>query len=146
MQAYLPKTEFYSSESIKLQENLNNANRNTRLTYSAISKLRNKPKYSLKLYEILLLLSDDISLNPSPCQIQFIDDKKWEPLSTLLSKIDACRDIKNYIRPAMLGITESELDSSITNAEANINGYIVIRNDRNINGGGVACYIRNHLF
>ena len=111
-----------------------------------MSKLRNKLKYSLKLYEILLLLSDDISLNPSPCQIQFIDDKKWEPLNTLLSKIDARRDIKNYIRSAMLGITESKLDSSITNAEANINGYIVIRNDRNIDGGGVACYIRNHLF
>ena len=110
-----------------------------------MSKLRNKLKYSLKLYEILFLLSDNNSLNPSPCQIQFIDDKKWEPLNTLSSKIDARRDIKNYIRPAILGITESKLDSSITNAEANINGYIVIRNDRNINGGGVACYIRNHL-
>ena len=31
------------------------------------------------------------------------------------------------------------------NAEVNINGNHIIRNDRNKNGGGVACYIRNDL-
>ena len=35
------KFEFYSSESLKLQEN--HVNRNTSLAYFAISKLRNKP-------------------------------------------------------------------------------------------------------
>ena len=89
--------------------------------------------------------------------MQFINDKTWELLKTrglhfchlninsLLSKIDELRDIINYIRPAILGITESKLDSSVTNAEVNINGYSIIRNDRNRNGGGVACYIRNDL-
>ena len=89
--------------------------------------------------------------------MQFIDDKTWEPLKTrglhcchlnvnsLLSKIDELRDITNYIKPAILGITESKLDSSVTNAEVNINGYSIIRNDRNRNGGGVACYIRSDL-
>ena len=151
------KFEFYSSESLKLQENLNNVNRNTSLAYFTISKLRNKPKHFLKFYQILLLLSGDISLNPGPCQMQFIDDKTWQPLKTrslhfchltvnsLLSKIDELRDITNYIKPAILGITESKLDSSVTNAEVNINGYSIIRNDRNRNGGGVACYIRNDL-
>ena len=52
---YCSKFEFYSSESIKLQENLNNVNRNTTLTYFAISKLRNKPEYFLNFYQILLL-------------------------------------------------------------------------------------------
>ena len=47
--------------------------------------------------------------------------------------------------PLILGIIESKLDSSITNAEVNINGYSIIGNDRNRNGGGVACYIRNDL-
>ena len=87
--------------------------------------------------------------------MQFIDDKTWEPLKTwglyfchlnvnsLLSKADKLRDITNYIRP---GITESKLDSSVTNAELNIDGYSVIRNDRNGTGGGVACCIRNDLF
>ena len=90
--------------------------------------------------------------------MQFIDDKTWEPLKTrglhfchlnvnsLLSKIDELRDITNYIRPAVLGITESKLDNSVTNTEVNINCYSIIRNDRNRNGGGVACYIRNDLY
>ena len=49
------------------------------------------------------------------------------------------------IKPAMLGIKESKLDSSVTNSEVNINGYSIIRNDRNRNGGSVACYVRNDL-
>ena len=52
---YCSKSEFYSSESIKLQENLNNVNRNTSMTYFGISKLRNKPEYFLNFYPILLL-------------------------------------------------------------------------------------------
>ena len=66
-------------------------------------------------------------------------------INSLLSKINKLRDITNYIRPAILGITESKLDSSVTNAEVNINGYSIIGNDKNRNGEGVACYIRNNL-
>ena len=67
------KFEFYSSESLKLQENLSNVNRNTSLAHFTISKLRNKPKHFLKFCQILLLLSGDISFDPGPCQMQFID-------------------------------------------------------------------------
>ena len=63
----------------------------------------------------------------------------------LLSKIDEIRDIANRIKPAVLGITESKLNSSVTNIEANINGYRIIRNDRNRHDGGVACYVQNDL-
>ena len=89
--------------------------------------------------------------------MSFINEKTWESLTTgslhfchlnvnsLLSKIDELRDITIYIKPAILGITESKLNSSVTIAEVNINGYSIIRNDRNRNGGGVACYIRNDL-
>ena len=99
------------------------------MPYFAISKLRNKPKHFLKFYQILLLFSGEISLNPGPCQMQFIDEKTWEPLkfrglhfchlnvNSLLSKIDELRDLTNYIKPEILGITESRLDSSVTNAE-----------------------------
>ena len=45
----------------------------------------------------------------------------------------------------LLILTESKLDNTVRNAEININGYGVIRNDRNRHGGGVACYIRNDL-
>ena len=44
-----------------------------------------------------------------------------------------------------VGITESKLDSSLLNAEANINGYNIIRNDRNKNSEGVVCCYRNDL-
>ena len=78
--------------------------------------------------------------------MQFIDDKTWESFKTrglpfcylninsLSSKIDELRDITNYIRPVILSITESKLDSSVTNAEVNTNGYSIIRNDRCGNG------------
>ena len=66
-------------------------------------------------------------------------------VNSLLSKIDELRDITNYIKPEILGITESKLDSSITNAEVNINGYSINRNDKNRNGESAACYIRNDL-
>ena len=44
----------------------------------------------------------------------------------------------------ILGITESQLDSSVTNMEVNINGYSIIQNDKHRNGEGVTCYIRNN--
>ena len=73
--------------------------------------------------------------------MQLNDDKIWKPLiirglhfchlnvNSLLSKIDEIRDISNRIKPAVLGITESKLDSSVTNSEVNINGYSIIRNE-----------------
>ena len=66
-------------------------------------------------------------------------------VNSLLSKTDEIRDIANRIKPAVLGITESKLDSSVTNMEVNINSYSIIRNDRNRRGGGVACYVKNDL-
>ena len=89
--------------------------------------------------------------------MQFIDNKTWEPLkgrrlhffhlnvNSLLSETDERRDITNHIKPAILDITELKLDSSFTNLEVNSNSYSIIRNDRNRNGGCVACYIRNYL-
>ena len=99
------------------------------MAYFTISKLRNKPKIFLKFYQNLLLLSGDISLSSGPCQMQFIDDKTWKALKTwglhfchlnvnsFLSKIDELRDITYYIKPTILGMTESKLGRSVTNAE-----------------------------
>ena len=61
---YCSKFEFYHAESVKLQDNLGIINRNTNLAFFAISKLRNKPAHFLKFYQIFLILSGDISLNP----------------------------------------------------------------------------------
>ena len=66
-------------------------------------------------------------------------------VNSLLSKIDELRDIVGHTKPAILGITESKLDGSVTNQEVHISGYNILRNDRNRNGGGVACYNRSDL-
>ena len=42
-------------------------------------------------------------------------------------------------------ISESKLDSSFLNGEADVKGYDVIRMDRSKRGGGAACYIRKSL-
>ena len=45
----------------------------------------------------------------------------------------------------ILAINESRLCSSISNGEVSITGYILERNDRNRDGGGVALYIKNTI-
>jgi exonuclease III len=45
----------------------------------------------------------------------------------------------------ILAINETKLDSTISDSEIYINEYIVIRKDRNRNGGGVAFFIKNTL-
>ena len=90
--------------------------------------------------------------------MQFNDDKIWESFKTrgfyfcylkvnsLLSKTGEPRDTKIHMKLAILSITESKQDSFATNAGVNINVYIIIRNDRKRNGGGVAFCVRNYLF
>ena len=131
--------KFYYLESIQLQENLKKVNRNTSLAYFVIYILRNKPMMAILEYQSAeflklasnaawnnLLMSVDVSVNPGFCQIQFNDDKIWEPLSTWgchfchLNIVYYLKltnlDITNHIKPAILGITESKLDSSFMNA------------------------------
>ena len=66
-------------------------------------------------------------------------------VNSLLSKIDELRDVVGHTKPAILGITESKLDSSVSDQEVNISGYSILRSDRNRYGGGVACYVRADL-
>ena len=42
-------------------------------------------------------------------------------------------------------MSETKLDDSVFDAEINIEGYTLIRSDRNRHGGGVACYVKQHL-
>ena len=82
----------------------------------------------------------------------------WEPLkkkglhflhinvNSLLPKIDKLKCISKKTKAAVIGITESKLDHSVSDLEVNLPGYDILRCDRNKNGGGgVACYIRNDL-
>ena len=46
---------------------------------------------------------------------------------------------------AVIGISESKLDSSVLSSEIQIENYDLICSDINRNGGGIACFIRNDL-
>ena len=45
----------------------------------------------------------------------------------------------------VIEITEYKLDQSIFQSEIQIDNYDLLLCDRNKNGGGVACYIRNDI-
>ena len=47
-------------------------------------------------------------------------------INSLLSKIDELRAITKKSRAAVIGITESKLDESVTDGEINIDGYELI--------------------
>ena len=106
-------------------------------------------------FQLLLLLSGDINPNPGPQNPQFA--KTWAPfkksglhfihinVNSLLPKIDEIRSIALNTNAALIGITESKLDESVMNSEINLDNYVLIRSDRNRNGGGVACYIREDI-
>ena len=66
-------------------------------------------------------------------------------VNRLQSKIDELRAIAKKSRATVIGITESKLDETVLDGEINIDGYELIRSDRNRHGGGVACYIRNDV-
>ena len=46
---------------------------------------------------------------------------------------------------SIIGISESKLDETVLEGEICIDGYELIRADRNRKGGGVACYIKSNL-
>ena len=66
-------------------------------------------------------------------------------INSVLSKIDELRIIANKSKASVIGITESKLDKTVLDGEINIDGYELVRSDRNRHGGGVACYIRNDI-
>ena len=109
-------------------------------------------------FNLLILLSGDISLNPGPnhqhklqclnkCNIfksrglQFIDLN----ISSLFLKIEELQIIAKSTNAAIIGIKESKLDESVLEPEIQIDYYKILRCDTNRHGGGVACYIRNDL-
>ena len=63
-------------------------------------------------------------------------------VNSLLPKIDEVNLIANKSNATILGISETKLDNTIMDSELNIEGYDLIRSDRNRRGGGVSCYIK----
>ena len=104
-------------------------------------------------FQFLLMLAGDLELNPGPCQSLSL----WSPfkkkglhfvhlnINSIFLKIDELREIARNVNAAVIDVTESKLDSSLLDTEIDIEGYDLLRNDRNRHGGGVACYIRKDI-
>ena len=66
-------------------------------------------------------------------------------INSLPPKIDELRHMAGLSNATVVGISEWKLDKSVANSEILIDNYDLLRCNRNRNGGGVACYIRNDL-
>ena len=64
---------------------------------------------------------------------------------SLIPKLSEARILMAKTKAAVLAVTEAWLDESMTDAEIEIYGYVVQRNDRNRNGGGVCLYVRSDI-
>ena len=42
----------------------------------------------------------------------------------------------------VIGLCETRLDETVTDSDVSIAGYKIFRNDRDLNGGGVAIYVK----
>ena len=63
-------------------------------------------------------------------------------VNSLLPKIDEVKYIAKRTNATIIGISESKLDKTVLDGELKIDGYDLIRSDRNRHGGGVACYVK----
>ena len=63
-------------------------------------------------------------------------------VNSLLKHVDEIRIMLTKYPFDILAINETKLDSD---SEIDKNGYIIIRKDRNRNGGGIAFYIKNNI-
>ena len=66
-------------------------------------------------------------------------------IDSILPKLNELKLIAGNTKAAIIGITESKVDNSISNSEVEIPGYCILRCDRNRNWGGVACNVGQHL-
>ena len=126
------------------------------LVFFSISKLqyRNSNSY----FNLLLLLLDDISLNPEHRHNnQLQPQSEWSAfnskgfhfihlnVNSLFPKIDENRNIAKLSNAAVIGISETKLEDSVLPSEIHIDNYNTLRSDRNRHGEGVVCYRRNDL-
>ena len=150
----LPKKYFFTTESIKITNEINSIKNQAILTITAITKMKYKNHSSF--FKFVILLSGDVNLNPGP-QNNSQQENKWENfrkrglhfihlnVNSILPKIEELRSIAQNTKAAVIGISESKLDKTVFDSEVAIEGYDLLRKDRNRHGGGVACYVRNDI-
>ena len=66
-------------------------------------------------------------------------------IDSLLKHLDETQIFVEQEMPHVPGINETKLDENVSDDEIALEGYTVIRNDRNTSGGGVALFVHNDI-
>ena len=145
------KLDFFTIESIQTIDDVKNIF--DQELYSSLVFSKMKYRRNSHYENLILMLSGDIESQPGPrfscsntCDLCKLVVGRGIHLihlnvNSLLPKIDEVRKIAKCSNASVLGITETKLDQSIHNEEISIDGYNLIRKDRNRHGGGVACFV-----
>ena len=129
--------------------------------FSHLRECRKRWLWQLSLLEslarsrnALLLRPGDVEKNPGPAAATTADSqsKKSKLLTvihvnarSLLRHFDDLTSLVSSERPHIIAISETWLDSSVSNNEIYLAGYNLFRFDRNRSGGGIAVYCSDHL-
>ena len=137
--------QLFTHDTIEIANEVNTSHFQSEMSIFAISKFRFKSDNSF--YRLLLLLSGDISLNPGPfSNPQLFKENAWQAFSnrglhlihlninSQLTKTDELRNIAKRTKAAVIGISESKLDSTVLDPEIYIENYEIFRFDRNRHG------------
>ena len=63
----------------------------------------------------------------------------------LLSKIDELKTILDECNFDIMGVCETFIDSNVAGNEISIDGYSIVKKDRNRHGGGVLLYVKDGI-
>ena len=151
--------DFFTYESISAANNITMIASQENILLLKIFYLKIARNENRAFLLFLLLLAGDIETNPGeissnndlPPYNKFQSFKKRGMhfthinINSILPKIDELRQIASETKCVVISISETKLDETIQDEELQIQGYNLIRNDRNRNGGGVACYVRNDI-
>ena len=66
-------------------------------------------------------------------------------INAILKHLDEIKILLDEKKPHIMGLNETKLDSNIGDDEISVEGYSLVRKDRNTHGGGVALYEHNDI-
>lgn len=102
-----------------------------------------------KLWRILLiiLISGDTALNPGPQDVRNLCIGSWNINSLSKDAWNPVDELRNGLLKNIdvLGLQETKLDSSISDASLKINGYQIIWRDYRRRSSGLLFYVTNSL-
>ena len=121
--------QFFTHDTIEITNEVNTSHFQSELSIFTISKFRFKNDNSFCV--LLLLLSGNISLNPGNPHL--FKQEQWQACSNRwLHLIHLNINIVKRTKAAMIGISESNLDSTVLDPEIYTENYEILCFDRNI--------------